>query len=63
MKTIENMISETSLHELSTANLVQISGGSWLGDAAEFVGFAVGTVAHAVVDGVLLVTGNFGDHK
>lgn len=57
MKTLktEDLI---GLQTLSYHELTQISGRNWLEDVAYAVGFAIGYVARAVINGFSLITGN-----
>ena len=63
MKNLNNQISGSQLQELSIVELNQISGGSWLGEVAGFVGYCVGFATHAVIDTVLLVNDSLSVHE
>lgn len=64
MKTLNNHLANSGLHAIPSSELLEINGGSWLGDAAEFVGFAVGYTAHAVIDAFIILNGGDPqDHK
>ncbi|MBX2958151.1 MAG: hypothetical protein KF846_18455 [Cyclobacteriaceae bacterium] len=59
---------QLNVKELQQSDLVNIQGGGWLQDIAYGVGYAVGFVAHGVIDAVLIITGNYqphtaGEHK
>ncbi len=62
---MKNFQSENSmgLTELSSEEMVQVTGGwEWLDNIASGIGYVLGKTAHAVIDGFLIITGNYEVH-
>ena len=56
MKNLHDEISGIELHELCLEELIQTTGGwAWLDSVAGAVGFAVGFIAHGVIDAIPLL--------
>ena len=63
MKNLQDEIIGMKLHELCLEELIETTGGwAWLDNVAEAVGFAVGYIAHGVIDAILIVSGNYEKH-
>ena len=57
MKKLKFDVLDCSLTNLSSDELITVSGGGWVSDVAYAAGFVVGYFAHAVINAAELVAG------
>jgi hypothetical protein len=63
MKNLENEIFGLDIKNLSSQELTQLAGGrSIFGDIAYGIAYVAGKTTHAVLDTVLILTGNYEVH-
>lgn len=57
MKDVKIDILDFNLASLSSEELIQVSGGGWVADVAYNIGWVVGYLGHAIINGAQLLFG------